>query len=137
MTEAQALDRQVYSHSGAAGAGENFHEAAELPDALPHPCNPDTGQRRAAVQLLQNILGYAAAVVRDLQEEFTGLPEKTDFGSRTARMAFNIGERFLCDAKQGCFHIGGESAQPARKTEIDLKAGSPVVASDISLESGA
>ena len=68
MNAARALDRQIYSHSGAAGAGENFHKAAELPDALPHPCNPDTGQRRTAVQLLQNILGYTAAVVRDLQD---------------------------------------------------------------------
>ena len=136
-TEAQALDRQAYSHCGAAGVGENFHEAAELPNALPHPGDSDAGQRRTSVQLLQNLLGYAAAVVSDLEDEFTGLPEEADFGSRTARVAFNIGERFLCDAKQGCFHIGGEPAQPAGKTETDLWAEPPVIASDISPEGGA
>ena len=129
--------RQSYSHCGAVGAGANFHEAAECPNAFPRPGDSDTRQRRASVQLLEKLLGYAAAVVGDLEEESAVLPAENDFGCRTARVAFNIGERFLCDAKQGRFHIGGEPAQPAGEMDTDLWAVPPAIAGDIGPEGGA
>ena len=120
MTEAHGLNWQAYSYPGTAGIGENPHEAAQLPNALPHLCDSEAGQPGTSIQLLQGLLRYAAAVVSDKKDELTRLPEKMDFGSRTARVAFNIGDRFLCDAKQGSFHIGGQPAQPSGKTETDL-----------------
>jgi hypothetical protein len=54
-------------------------------------------------------------VISDLEDEFTRLPAETDFGSCTTRVVFNIGERFLCDAKQGYFYTGGDPAQPVGK----------------------
>ena len=129
--------RQSYSHCGAVGAGANFHEAAECPNAFPRPGDSDTRQRRASVQLLEKLLGYAAAVVGDLEEESAALPAENDFGCRTARVPFNIGERFLCDAKQGRFRIGGEPAQPAGEIETDLRTEPPVKTIDIGPERGA
>jgi hypothetical protein len=80
--EPRALNRQSCSHCGAVGAGVNFHEAAEQPNALPHAGDSDTGQRCTSVQLLQNLLGYAAAVVGALEEDFAGLPAEKDLGRR-------------------------------------------------------
>ena len=112
----------------------NLQEAAEQPNALPHPGNSETGQRRTCAQLLQNLFGYAAAMVVDLKEAFRGFPAEEDFGSCAARVAFNIGERFLGDAKQGCFRFDGEPAPPAGEIETDLWTEPPVKAIDIGPE---
>jgi hypothetical protein len=97
---ARLFGRKFYSYRSPYCAGVNLEPATELPRALPHPRDSDARQRPAVVQLLQRPLQYAAAVISDLKEEFTGPDEKTDFSTRAVRVAVDIRERFLRDSKQ-------------------------------------
>ena len=121
------MNRQNYSHGGAAELGIDLHETTQRPDALPHPGDSDARHSRALVHPFQNFGGYAAAVVCNLESKLAALPPKTNFSRAGARVAVNVRDGFLRDSEQGSFYLGGEPARPGGKDDADLCPHPPIM----------
>src|SRR5690606_38319895 len=96
-------DRQYYMHRTATSAGRKTELSAEVLDPL-----ADVAQADAAGHALDGTRVEADAVVAHLQLHAGDAGHEVDLDQTGAGMPFDVGQRFLDDAKQRDRHRVGQ-----------------------------
>src|SRR3989442_11128602 len=103
--------RQPPLDRGAAGAGVDDDLIAELADALAHAGDADAHEGGGAGPAARD-LPQTTALVADDQGDACGAPCDADAGAAAARVAVDVGQALLDDAKQGRLDLFGQTAGP-------------------------
>jgi hypothetical protein len=97
----------------------DFETATELADTLAHASDPHSRADRG-VESTQALFGDAFAVVSHLKLELVGVASKPDACGRGSRMAMDVRQAFLQDAKQDEFTVSRRPLHLFRDVAVDL-----------------
>ena len=104
----------------AVGTGLNIEVASQVADSFAHSRDADTGTLIA--NRGESCFGYARAVILNLQRDGGDFASQADHRRLGVGMAMNIGQTFLDDAKEGHFHIAGQSSKVVGNVQVDFQS---------------
>ena len=103
-------------------AGSNFKAPAELPKTLLHSEYSESACPRATRHSRNSGCGHASAKIFDLQDHLICLSVQTNDRIETPRMAEDIRESFLRDAKQMSLHFQRQASNLRPCFEFNVNA---------------
>ena len=104
----------------AVGTGLDIEIASQVADSLAHSRDADTGTLIA--NRGESFFGYARAIILNLQRDGGDFASQADHRRLGVGMAMNIGQTFLDDAKDGHFHIAGQSSKVVGNVQVDFQS---------------
>jgi len=112
-------NRKSGSHRRALRTGRYFQVTAQLTHSFPHP--PDTNSGCSHRSQHRNLfLRNAGSVVLHFDKHSFMDAPATNLCNQTSRMAMNVGEALLDDAKHRCLYIPWQPPEVIRAIEFDF-----------------
>src|SRR5581483_8633852 len=104
--------RKNGAYGGSLATGLDFQSAAELTDTLAHSLHAYTGLGSGG--------SHALAFIADFYPDLVVGAEDANAGDRTIRVAVNVGERLLDEAKNSGFHVARKATEIGGEFEINF-----------------